>query len=238
MLDHASVYFWDTIEISPAVCIRGVDPNGLRAILVDTIEHIKVVEKGELPHPALAAAYLVSRAMEAGRVVGIVNAPLGRSVGLTLQSIEHAGNYNRGLGLAVINLGISQARLIHGPVYEDLKPDEYNQWVVREVPLPASIHQPSTEDLLAETKTINAKQLKDRGKLATESRERNRAAASKGGKASAKKRKAAKRKKHPLGMKAQTSEEKREEDALEEDALRNMGLGEAVDFGLTDTGNK
>ncbi len=36
----------------------------------------------------------------------------------------------------------------------------------------------------------------------------------------------------------QCAAEGREEDALEEDAMRNMGLDDAVDFGLGNVGNK
>lgn len=164
MKSHASVYFWNHGEISPAVCVRGVDPNDLRELLAAAIGNIKREHKGVAPHPAISAAFLVWQARDRDLEVGIVNAPVRRSVGLTLHEVESEANFNGGLGLCVLDLKKNEARLTHGPVYEDLAPGQYNQWQVRSAPMPLSLVQPSTEKLMEQAKAEGKEARSARGR--------------------------------------------------------------------------
>lgn len=122
---NAIVHFWDHSEVSPGVHVYGVTQDILRGIIVAALPRL-----AESKSPAVqAGSFVICIADTPGEYeLGLVNAPLGFSVGNTLGRMQSPNNAPGGLGLLLIDVGGNELQTFGGPGLLD---EDFNQWQVR-----------------------------------------------------------------------------------------------------------
>jgi hypothetical protein len=130
---NAIIHFWDHSEISPGVHIYGVTQDSLRGIIVTALGSGGLARSKS---PAVqAATFVVNIADTPGEYeVGLVNAPVGVSMGQTLGRMQSPNHAPGGLGLLLLDIAADELQTFGGPGLVD---EDYNQWQVRTTELSA-----------------------------------------------------------------------------------------------------